>query len=124
MTRRFPIVPVVAIILKVVAIILLVTATYSTIRSIPQAFPMLSGAGKGFWDKVDLLMNPQFPLIGFLQNFLTPAMFWILAEFGLSFREIEFNTRRAVPADQQEVEAEPWSPAPPVAEQPETPAAS
>lgn len=131
-TRRFAVVPVTATILKVLAVMTVLISAYMLGRSIPNLNHLFDSQGGpsslDFWNKLDIILSSQMnPIVSFLQQLWLPTLLWVLADFGLSSREIEFNTRRCVPAELQETEPEAWEapvlapadqPVPPVMEPP------
>jgi hypothetical protein len=115
-TRRFAIVPVVAVILKVISLILLALLALHVVFEVPQiikywnmqADPMSMQTPPTVSDKLDTIFGNA--IYGNFQQLAYAALFWLMAEFGMAFREIEFNTRRALPAEMQEAVSVPWAP--------------
>ncbi len=100
-TRRYPMVPVLATIMKVLAILLLLFFVYQTIEGFSetikswsqgQASPFGGGAGPvtGFGPRLVSLLRP---LSNLLFGLLIPALVWGAGDMLLSLRDIEFNTR-------------------------------
>ncbi len=100
-TRRYPLVPVLATILKVLAALLLLFFLYQavlgfmeTVRSWTQGQPSPFGGGappvSGTGERLVSLLRP---LSNLLFGLLIPVLIWGAADLLQAFRDIEFNTR-------------------------------
>ncbi|MHB9025752.1 MAG: hypothetical protein ACYC7E_16550 [Armatimonadota bacterium] len=101
-TRRFPLVPVVAAILQVVAVVLLVVFFYqsitefiNTFKSWSQGAPSPYGMGaapaiKGFWPRIESLVRPLF---GLGQGIFLAGLSYAIGSLIQMTREIEFSVR-------------------------------
>ncbi len=89
--KRFPVVPAVALILKIAAIVFLLVGTFMLVREIIDAS---KGQMSGFKWTLDIVLTI---ISKWCEQTLFPAAFaWVAAELILGVREIEFNSRRAL----------------------------
>jgi len=100
--RRFPMVPIVAITLKVVVTLAFLATLYLTYKEFAETIGSWAGrvtpygsspAITSFGARLESLFGP---LYNFIQRFISLLLFWGIAELIQSLREIEFNTRLAV----------------------------
>ena len=99
-TKRFPVVPVLALILKIAAILFLLISTFVLAREIIEATksPM-----SGFKWTLDIVLN--IVTKWFEQTLFPSTTAWVAAELMLGVRDIEYNSRRALLGNAQSAEA-------------------
>lgn len=95
LTRRYPVVPVIAIILKVMAVLLLLGLIFAGIMGIIQINDAVKQASA--FQKVpfgQLVQAYSVPVAMLIAGLAVPAILWGLADLFSAVREIEFFSRR------------------------------
>lgn len=89
--KRFPVVPTVAVILKIAAVLFLILSTIALVYQVQQALKQPMSGIKLTWDIYVKIIS------GWFEQALFPAGFaWVAAEIILGIRDIEYNTRYAL----------------------------
>ena len=111
--RKFPLLPVVAVLMQIVAVLLLILIVFKSWQDFQSTFKSWAGgmspygqsmpAITKFGDRMNSLMQP---ISGLLSGLFLPFFAWLFADLLFAAREIEFNTRRALGLAGEPVPAE------------------